>query len=283
MLVLVSRTPEDVLLFAFRSLVNIARTNAEFGKLTIGMAKVDMVKRYSGSMIGVLWAVVRPMIFIGVYWFAVAIGFRGGGVRDGVPVVFWLISGIIPWFFISEAITGAGMSIRRNSHLVTRLVYPVATIPTFSALSLFYAHMMILGVVIAVFILSGQGLGIYILQLPYYMLCTLLFAVVAATLFSALTAVSKDAGHLIGSLMTLLFWLTPIIWPLERLGGTVKYIIMLNPVTYLIQGYRNAFVLERWFFVQWEYTLYFWVFMGVAALFASFLFAKLKDDFADIL
>ena len=271
------------MLFAINSLVSMTRVNAEYYKRTLAMARVDMRKRYSGSTLGVLWAIVRPSVFIAVYWFAVAVGFRGGGVREGVPVIFWLIAGIVPWFFISESITVAGSSIRRNSPLVTRLTYPVATIPTFSVLSLFYAHLMVLVVVTVIFVASGQGLTIYFLQLPYYVLCALVFSVVAAAFFSTLTALSKDVGHLIASIMTVLFWLTPIIWPLEQVKGTVKHLIMLNPITYLVQGYRNAFVFDHWFFEQWEYTLYFWAFMSAFALFTAYLFAKLKDDFADIL
>ena len=271
------------MLYAIDNLIAMTRTNVEHFKLTLGMARVDLAKRYSGSTLGIFWAVVRPVVFISVFWFAVAVGFRGGGVREGVPVIFWLTPGIIAWFFVSESITQAGSSIRRNSHLVTRLVFPVATIPTFTVLALFFAHLMVLAVIIIIFIASGQGLTIYFLQLPYYVLCTLAFSIVAATFFSALTAVSKDVGHLIASLMTVLFWVTPIIWPLEPLGGTLKHAIMLNPITYLVQGYRNAFVFDHWFFEQWEYTLYFWGFMLVFALLTSYLFAKLKDDFADIL
>jgi ABC-type polysaccharide/polyol phosphate export permease len=283
MLIVVVSLPGGTLLLAINSLVDMTRTNVEYYKRTLGMARVDMMKRYSGSTIGVLWAIVRPSVFIAVFWFAVAVGFRGGGVREGVPVIFWLTAGIVPWFFVSESIAQAGSSIRKNSHLVTRLVYPVSTIPTFSVLSLFYAHLMLLGVVIAVFIASGQGLTVYFLQLPYYMLCAVIFSLVAAAFFSTLTALSKDVGHLIASIMTVLFWVTPIIWPLEQLEGTLKHVIMLNPITYLVQGYRNAFVFDHWFFEQWEYTLYFWGFMIVFALLTAFLFAKLKDDFADVL
>jgi ABC-type polysaccharide/polyol phosphate export permease len=271
------------MLLALRSLLDMARTNIEYHRRTLAMARVDMAKRYSGSTLGIFWAIVRPTVFIAVFWFAVAVGFRGGGVREGVPVVFWLIAGIVPWFFVSESINQAGGSIRKNSHLVTRIVYPVATIPTFSVLSLFYVHLMVLTVAIGAFVLSGQGLTVYFIQLPYFMLCAVAFAVVSATFFSTLTAISKDVSHLIVSIMTVLFWVTPIIWPLESVEGTLRYIIMLNPITYIVQGYRDAFVLEQWFFQQWEYTLYFWGFVAVFALLTSYMFAKLEDDFADIL
>jgi ABC-type polysaccharide/polyol phosphate export permease len=247
------------------------------------MARVTLVKQYSGTSLGFAWALVRPMLFIAVFWFAVSVGLRGSRLIGEAPYLLWLLPGIIAWFFVSETINGGGSSLRKNAHLVTRLVYPVATIPVFTVLAALFVHVVLMAIVVAIFLVTGYGIDLYFLQLPYYMLCAFAFGVVAATFFSALTAVSTDLGQLVRALMTLLFWLTPIIWPLESLDGLMKRIIMLNPITYIVQGYRNAFVLEKWFFQQWEYALYFWGFLIVFALLASFVFGKLRSDFADIL
>jgi len=163
------------------------------------------------------------------------------------------------------------------------MVYPVATIPVSEVLSLFYVHLLMMGFVTTIFIVSGYGLTIYFTQIIYYLFCTLSFAIVVATLLSALTAVSRDIEHMVRSTIQVMFWLTPIIWNVDRLEGMIKTIILLNPITYLVQGYRNAYVLERWFFVQWEYTTYFWVFMIALTLLTSFLFSRLQREFADVL
>ena len=271
------------MLVAVRSFADIVQSNVQHYHRTLRMARVELRKQYSGSSLGFLWALVRPSLFIAVFWFAVAVGLRGNRFFGDVPYLFWLLPGIVAWFFVSDALNNGGSSIRRNSHLVTRVVYPVSTIPVFSVLALFFIHLLLLLLIIGIFVASGWGLHVYFLQLPYYIACALAFGLVAATLISTLGAVSKDAAHLVRAIMTLLFWLTPIIWPLESLEGTLKQVIMLNPITYIIQGYRNSFVLEEWFFDQWEYTLYFWGFMVVFTLFTSFLFGKLKSEFADIL
>ncbi|MDP2401632.1 MAG: ABC transporter permease, partial [Actinomycetota bacterium] len=261
----------------------IVRTNAIHWRRTLGMARVEVIKRYSGSLLGIFWGIVRPSLFIAVYWFAISIGLRGERLFGDTPFILWLAPGIIVWFFISDALTVGGSSIRKNSHLVTKMVFPVATIPTFTVLSLLVVHLMVLTVVVVIFLASGYGLSVYALQTAYYLLCAVSFSIVAATLLSTLTAVSRDVGHMIKSVMTVLFWLTPIIWPLDRLEGPVRYVIMLNPITYIVQGYRNSFVLDRWFYQQWEYGLYFWGVMLVLTLLTSYLFAKLKGEFADIL
>ena len=122
----------------------------------------------------------------------------------------------MPWFFISDALTIGGAAIRSNSHFVTKMVYPVATLPVSEVLSLFFVHLMLMCIIVALFVVSGFGLSVYFLQLPYYLLCSLAFAVVLSMLLSALTAISRDVLQAVKSVITLLFWLTPILWSADN-------------------------------------------------------------------
>lgn len=271
------------MLRAFSSFGELWSINAVNSKRTFAMAKVSLNKRYSGSLLGIFWGIVKPTLFIAVYWFAIAIGIRGGKPMEDVPYILWLIPGIVPWFFLADSLTIGGSSVRSNSHLVTKMVYPVATLPVSEVLSLFFVHLMMLALATAVFVFSGFGLTIYFVQILYYVFCALAFAIVTATLLSALTAVSRDIEHMVKSTITMLFWLSPILWSLDRIGTPLRHIIMLNPIAYIALGYRNAFVTERWFFAQWEYMTYFWCFMLVLTLFSSFMFSTLQKEFADVL
>lgn len=266
---------EDFLRLLKINVDNISRTYA--------MAQVTLTKRYSGSALGVAWSLVKPIIFVFAYWFAVAIGIRGGRSMGTVPYILWLIPGIMPWFYISDALTSGGSAIRSNTHFVTKMVYPVATLPISETLSLYFVHLMMMCLSTAVFVVSGFGLNIYFLQLPYYLLCCLAFTAVMATLISALTAVSQDVQHAVKSVMTLLFWLTPILWSVDNVSGPIKLILLANPIYYIIAGYRNTFVGNRWFFQDWQYTIYFWLVMTVLTLLASYVFTKLEPEFADVL
>jgi len=268
---------------AAQNFVDLLRVNRTYFKRTVAMSRVMLEKRYSGSLLGFGWALVKPTLFIIVYWFAVAIGIRGGRSMGDIPYILWLLPGIIPWFFLSDAFTTGGTAIRTNSHLVTKMVYPVATIPVSEVLSLFYVHVMMLGIMTAIFLFSGFGLTVYFVQIVYWVATCLFFAIVVATLLSALTAVSRDIGHMVKSTIQALFWLSPILWSADRLNGTLRLIIMANPIAYLVEGYRSCFVYETWFFTQWGYTLYFWAFMVVLTLFTSFLYARLQKEFADVL
>jgi len=268
---------------AAQNFVDLLRTNRTYYQRTVAMSRVLLDKRYSGSLLGVGWALVKPTVFIVVYWFAVAIGIRGGRSMGDIPYILWLIPGIVPWFFISDAFTTGGTSIRSNSHLVTKIVYPVATIPVSEVLSLFYPHVMMLGIVTAIFLLSGWGLSVYFVQIVYYVFCCLAFCIVTATLLSALTAVSRDIGHMVKSTIQVLFWLSPILWSADKLHGALGLVIRANPIAYLVTGYRNCFINETWFFAEWQYAMYFWGFMVLLTLFSSFLYARLQKEFADVL
>jgi ABC-type polysaccharide/polyol phosphate export permease len=265
----------------FLRLVDI---NAKNIHRTYAMAQVTLTKRYSGSALGSAWSVVKPIIFVFAYWFAMTIGIRASRPINGIPYILWLVPGIMPWFYISDAMTVGGSAIRSNSHFVTKMVYPVATLPVSEVLSLYFVHLVMMSLTVAVFVVSGYGLNIYFLQLPYYLLCGLVFTTVMAVLLSALTAMSQDVKEAVRSTMTLLFWLSPVLWSADKISSPViRTIVLMNPIAYITAGYRNTFVNQRWFFEDLQYSIYFWALMTVMALLASYVFTKLEPEFADVL
>ncbi len=268
---------------AFNDFLRLVRINAQNIGRTYAMAQVTLTKRYSGSALGVTWALVKPMIFVAAYWFAIAIGLRGNMPMGDVPYILWLVPGLMPWFFISDSLTIGGGAVRSNSHFVTKMVYPVATLPISEVLSLYFIHLMLMCITVALFLVSGFGLSVYFLQIPYYLLCALAFAAVISMLLSALTAISRDVLQAVKSVTTLMFWLTPILWSADNLPSPAKQVVLANPITYIVSGYRNVFVYERWFYQDWQYMLYFWGVVAILALLASFIFTKLEPEFADVL
>lgn len=250
---------------------------------TLEMSVKELQKRYSGAALGAFWSLVRPLLFIFVYWFAVSVGIRGGGAINEYPYVLYLIGGIIPWFFVSETLVYAGKSLRTNKHLITKMVYPVSTIPTFSVLSQLYVHAAMSVIVVVIFALSGYPPTLYTFQLIYYSFALFVFMTVLSWTTSALVVVSRDFEHLIRSTTQMLFWLTPIIWHVGNVQGILKLVVMANPINYFVNGYRESLLYQRWFFENPLYTLYFWGVTLALAFFGAFVFHRLKDEFADIL
>lgn len=268
---------------AWRATKELVEENVSNWRRTYGMAQVTLTKRYSGSALGVTWAVIRPVIYIAAYWFAVNIGMRGGNAGEGAPYLIWLVPGNMAWFFVSDCLNQAGTSISSNSQFVTKMKYPVATLPVSEVLSHFLVHLVMMCLTVGLLLVTGYGLTLTALQLPYYMLCAFAFSVVVATLFSALTAVSADIAHLIKSVMSLLFWITPVLWSVGRLSGALKLIVLANPITYIVGGYRDALVTHRWVTASLPYTAYFWGVVAILVPLASYVYAKLAPEFADVL
>ena len=155
---------------AFKALCSMVSVNIQFAGQTLSMAALELRKRYSGSTIGVLWAVVRPAVFISVYWFGIQLGIRGNRPMDEAPFILWLLAGILPWFFVADVLSSCGHALVSNRHLITKAVFPVSTIPTFIAAPVFRTSAPT-AVTVAVFAFRISGWGLP-LQLPY-MLCLL--------------------------------------------------------------------------------------------------------------
>ena len=122
-----------------------------------------------------MWAIIKPTVTIFVYWFAFSIGLRIGKDVNGFPYFLWLIAGVVPWFYMSEMITAGTDCIRKYSYLVTKMKFPVSTIPTFVNISKFMIHLVLIYLVIIIFRLFGYTPDIYLLQLPFYIFLTFVF------------------------------------------------------------------------------------------------------------
>lgn len=248
------------------------------------LAKSDIIKTYSGAAFGWAWALVRPTLMIFVFWFAFTYGLRGGGPVEGYPFVLWMIPGFIAWFYMSDMLTQGAGAIRKYRFLVTKMKFPVSTIPTFISISKLSIHLCLMVLVVAIFIVTGNFPDIYWLQLPFYMLCMVLFFTAWGLFSSMLAAMSVDFLNLVKSVTQAIFWLSGIMWDINRIQSpTIQFIMHFNPVTYIATGYRNCFIYKVWFWEQPDRLLIFlFVFVVMMAL-AVWAYKKLIKEIPDVL
>ena len=150
---------------------------------------------------------IKPTILIFVFWFAFTTGLRKGGDVDGYPFFLWLIAGMIPWFYMRDMLAGGANSIRRYKYLVTKIKFPISTIPTFVSMACLATHLGLLVIMIAIYIGFGYMPTVYYLQLPLYMLMMFVFFTVWGLFSGLLSAISRDFLNLVKSLVTALFWM----------------------------------------------------------------------------
>lgn len=262
----------------------IFKEHWEYRKQLLKLAKSDIIKTYKGAALGWAWAVIRPAITIFVFWFAFTIGLRSGKPVEGYPFFLWLIAGMIPWFYMRDMLTGGARSLRKYSYLITKIKYPICTIPTFVSTSMFIVHMGLLLLVMIIFIGFGYMPDIYYLQLPLYMIMMFLFWTAWGLLAGVLSAMSKDFLNLVRSMSTALFWLSGIIYDANKVDHTwIKDILLFNPVTLIANGYRNCFIYKRWFWENPQELVNFVIVYAVMLLLAVWAYKKLRKDIPDVL
>ena len=215
------------------------------------LARIDLIKTYRGATLGWLWAIIKPSVTIFVYWFTIEVGLRSSSPVNGVPKFLWLIVSMIPWFYISEMIFAGASSFRSYSYLITKIKFPISTIPTIVNLSKLFVHIILMFIVTLIFIFNGYGIDIYIIQLPVYIILAFLSLEAWSLFASYLSAMSVDFLNLVRSVTTLLFWLSGIFWSIDNVSNPLlREILWLNPVTFLVDGYRNCFVNKVFFFEE---------------------------------
>ena len=232
-------------------LIDIIKEHIQYGQQIFKLAKADINKTYRGAALGWSWAIIKPAVTIFVYWFAFSIGLRAGKDVNGFPFFLWLIAGIIALFYIGDMISQGVDSIRKYSYLVSKMKFPVSTIPTFFSLSKLSINLLLIVAMIFIFIFMGYPPDIYIIQMPFYILCMFVFCTIWGLFSALLGAISKDFANLIKAFVTAVFWLSGILWNANTITiPWVKKFLMINPVTYLVNGFRNCLIDKVWFFEQ---------------------------------
>jgi lipopolysaccharide transport system permease protein/teichoic acid transport system permease protein len=242
----------------------------------------DFKTRYLGSYLGLLWAFIQPTVTILIFWFVFELGFKSAPV-DNFPFILWLITGIIPWFFVADSLSSATNSIVENSFLVKKVVFRVSMLPIVKIISALLIHVFFVCVIFLFFMVYNIAPTIYAFQLFYYIFAMIVLLLGLSWLTSALVIFLKDIGQIVAMLLQFGFWGTPIFWSLKIIPEKYHFYLKLNPVYYLIQGYRDCFINYVWFWDHPAYSLYYWAFAGVIFVSGAIVFNRLRPHFADVL
>ena len=255
----------------------------ESRKLLITLSYTDFKEQYLGSYLGILWAILRPALFIGVIWFIFGIGFKAKPTTDGTPFILWLLCGFIPWFFFAEAVNKSMNAIVSNAYLVKKVAFRVSILPLVKILSSLYIHFVFILILLSVFILYGYVPNIYWLQIPYFIACTIILVLGIGCLTSALKVFIKDVGEIVGVVIQFGFWLTPIFWSINIIPEKYHTLIKLNPMFYIIDGYRNTLINSTWFWQSGNGSVYFLITTSIILIIGAITFKRLRPHFGDVL
>jgi len=251
-------------------------------RLILELAKNDFKKNYLGSYLGLIWAFVQPGCTIIILWFVFQVGFKSMPVNN-FPFVLWLVCGIVPWFFFSESMSNATNSMLENRYLVSKVVFRVSVLPLIKILSGLFVHIFFIGFLFGMFFIYGYEPNIYNLQIIYYLFAMFILLVGISWLTSSLVVFLKDVGQIVAMILQFAFWLTPIVWSYNIVPEKYLIYIKLNPLYYIIEGYRESFIYHKWFWEHTYLTTYFWVVTIMFFSIGAVTFKRLRPHFADVL
>ena len=252
-------------------------------KLIFTLSKNDFKTKFAGSYLGIVWAFVQPIVTVIVYWFVFQVGMRAGNVSD-YPYILWLMAGLVPWFFFSEALNGGMGVFMEYNYLVKKVVFKISILPVVKVFSAVFAHLFFVAFVVLVCCFYGYTPDLYTLQIVYYIVCTFIYVLGLVFVCSSLVIFFKDLVQIIGILLQVGIWVTPIMWDATAMLAP-KYltILKINPMYYIVDGFRDALLGKEWFWDKEVWTIYFWIITVAIFGIGVALFKKLKVHFADVL
>jgi len=238
----------------------------------------DIKVRYRQTVLGVVWAILQPLLTMVI--FSVIFGQLARMPSDGHPYPVFVYAALLPWTFFAAAIGTSGGSLVGSSHLVSKVYFPRLIIPLSSVGAGLVDLLISTGILLLMMLYYGVGWSWNLLAAPLLLLAVIFTALGVGTLLSALTVAYRDFTHLTPFMVQIWMFITPVIFPLSLVPERWQWLMFLNPMTGLVEGFRSAF-LDRPFDLTGlsiSFVIAIVIFLtGVA------FFEKVERRFADII
>jgi lipopolysaccharide transport system permease protein len=238
----------------------------------------DVRVRYKQTALGAAWAIIRP--FITMVIFSVVFGQLAKMPSDGFPYPVFVYAGLLPWIFFSNAITTSGQSLLGSGHLVSKVYFPRLIIPLASAGAGLVDLLISTAILLLMMLWYGVGWSWSLLAAPLLLIALVFTAVGIGTLLSALTVAYRDVAHLTPFMVQVWMYVTPVIFPVSLVPPKWQWLLYLNPMTGLVEGFRAAFLGKPFDPVGLGTSVGVSLFIFI---FAVAYFEKVERRFADIL
>ncbi len=238
----------------------------------------DIKVRYKQTVLGAAWAVIRPVVTMVI--FSVVFGQLAKMPSDGFPYPIFVYAGLLPWTFFAASIGSSGQSLVGSAHLVSKVYFPRLIIPVSSVGAGLVDLLISTGILMLMMLWYGVGWSANLLAAPVLLLAVVFTSLGVGTMLSALTVAYRDFSHLTPFVVQIWMYITPVIFPISIVPERWQWLVYLNPMTGLVEGFRAAFLGK-----PFDPTG-----LGISFAIALFLFAigvayfeKVERRFADII
>lgn len=243
----------------------------------------DIQSRYRGTMLGLLWAVVFPFMMLAVYAFVFGGVFNarwgsGGGMKD---FVLMLYCGLIVHALFSETLTRSPSSILANPSYVKKVVFPLELLTVSHLATAVFNALISLGLLCLFLLIQDQSIPLTALYVPLVFAPLLVLTVGLAWFLAAIGVFFRDVGQIIGVIMSVLLFLSPVFYPASSAPALAQRLIYLNPLTYPIEELRAVLIVGNQ--LDWVQWLVYCVVCVAAAIGGLWIFQKSRPAFADVI
>ena len=199
----------------------------------------DLKGRYRGSVLGFLWTFLNPLLLLLVYALVFSVYFR---IKMENYAVFMFI-GLLPWIFFSTALLEGSSAVTDGGSLVTKVLFPLQVLPAVKVLSAMINYLLSLPILVVFMLFNGMPFDVSLLAFPLVAASHLLFSFGCALLLSTLTVFMRDTKHILGNVLTLWFFVTPILYPLTQIPAQFRFLVKFNPAAGFTLAYHDIFLL----------------------------------------
>jgi lipopolysaccharide transport system permease protein len=238
----------------------------------------DVKVRYKQTALGAAWAILQPLFMMLI--FTIFFGRLAGVGSSGIPYPLFALGGLVPWTFFANAITASGNSLVGSAHLITKVYFPRLIVPAAAMLAGLVDFLLAFVLLCLLMVYYRVVPTVQILFLPVLVLMTALFSLAVGTWMSALNVKYRDVRFALPFLIQLWLFVSSVILPSSSVPLKWRWLLMLNPMSGIIEGYRSAL-----FGLPFD-----WPALSIAAVltllvlfYAIYAFARVERSFADII
>ena len=255
--------------------MNIAKDLYNYRELLKTSITKDVGGKYKHSFLGVIWSFVNPLLQIAVYALVFQVILKSNIENYAV----YLCCGLVPWQYFSSVVLRGAATIIDNGNIIKKVYFPREILPISVVASEGVNFLISTTIILGFVIFGGIGLSWNILWYFLILVIQIIVSIGIAFIVSSLTVYFRDLLHLLGILMQLLFYATPIVYSMDSVPASMKWLLMLNPMSYLIEGYRNIFYNKT--MPNFEGLLIALVMGVILCVCGYFIFRKLEKRFAE--
>ncbi len=237
----------------------------------------DVKVRYKQTLLGAAWAVLQPLATMLV--FTLLFGKLAGMPSDGLPYAIFAYAGLLPWTFFSNAVNSSGASLVGNANLITKVYFPRMIIPVAPVAAGLVDFGIAFTILIGLMAYYHVGVTWSILMLPALVALTALLAIAVGMWTSALNVRYRDVRYALPFVIQLWMFVSPVIYPPSIVPESWRWVLSLNPLTGIIQGYRSS-LFGRDF--DWPSLAAAAAITGVLLIYSAYDFRRMEKNFADV-